>query len=164
MRRTAIGLASISLTQCLVMAAVGALPSVAVAQGRTNVEETMAPVPVRKSYAQDLVDRTVARNPQLVELDIHAAPPGGVASVIVASKSRARLGKATDPDDLAVLRSGEPRVEINAAGNNNVEVALQLQDVTGRPAGVVEMTFPYVAGTDQDALVKKAEAIRDDMR
>jgi len=164
MKRTAIGLAGLSLTQCLAIAAFGGLPVLAQAQSRPNIQETMAPVPGRKSYAQDLVDRTVSRNTELIELDVHATPPGSSQSVIVAAKSRARIGKPTDADDLAVFKSGEPRVEINGAGNNNVEVGLQLQDVTGRPVGVVEMTFPYIAGTDESALVKKAEAIRDGMR
>jgi TonB-dependent siderophore receptor len=164
MKRTAIGLAGISLTQCLVVAAVGGFPLLAQAQSRPNIQETMAPVPGRKSYAQDLVDRAVARNPELLELDVHAVPPGSSTSVIVAAKSGARIGKPTDSDDLGVFKSGEPRVEINATGNNNVEVEVQLQDVTGRPVGVVELTFPYVAGTDEAALIKKAEAIRDEMR
>ena len=29
-----------------------------------------------KSYAQSLVDTTVARHPELIELDLHATPPG----------------------------------------------------------------------------------------
>src|ERR1700674_1263558 len=163
MKRTAIALAGMSLTQWLVAAAVG-FPLVAQAQSRPNIAETMAPVPGRKNYAQDLVDRTLSRHPELLELDIHAVPPGTSESVIVAAKSRDRVGKRTDADDLAVFKSGEPRVEINQTGDNNVEVAVQLQDVTGRPVGAIEMTFPYVAGTDQDALVKKAEEIRDGRR
>jgi iron complex outermembrane receptor protein len=157
MKRTTLALAAVSLTQCLVIAAVAGIPLEALAQSRPNIQETMRPIPGRKNYAQDLVDRTVSRHPELIELDIHAVPPDGTESVIVAAKSRNRVGQRTDADDLAVFKSGEPRVEINQAGNNNVEVAVQLQDVAGRPVGSVEMTFPYVAGTDQEALVKKAE-------
>jgi len=47
-------------------------------------------------------------------------------------------------------------VEINKTGDNNVEVAVQLQDVTGARSARSRWTFPYVAGTDQEALVKKA--------
>jgi iron complex outermembrane receptor protein len=142
-----------------------ALPLGAQAQAsRPNIAETLPPVAGRKNYAQDLVDRTVSRHPELIELDIHAIPPGASESVIVAAKSRGRVGNRTDADDLAVFKSGEPRVEINKTGDNNVEVVVQLQDVTGRPVGAVEMTFPYVAGTDEDALVKKAEEIRNGLR
>jgi iron complex outermembrane receptor protein len=157
--------AGFTLTQCALLAGAVALPLGAQAQApRPNIAETLPPVAGRKNYAQDLVDRTASRHPELIELDIHAVPPGATQSVIVAAKSRDRVGKRTDADDLAVFKSGEPRVEINKTGDNNVEVAVQLQDVTGRPVGSVEMTFPYVAGTDEDALVKKAEEIRNGLR
>lgn len=164
MKRTSIALASLSLTQCLVAAAVVGIPLVAQAQGRPNIQEAMAPVPGRKSYAQDLVDRTISRHPELLELDVHAKPPGAAESVIVAAKSRDRVGKRTDADDLEVFKTGTPRVEINRTGNNNVEVAIQLVNVDGQPVGTAEMTFPYVPGTDEDALIGKANAIKRELR
>lgn len=163
MRRTALAVAGVSLTQLLVAAAVG-IPLTVQAQGRPNIEEIMAPVPGRKNYAQDLLERTASRHPELIEFDIHATPPGAPASVIVASKNPGRIGKATDRDDLEVFKTGTPRVEINQTGDNNVEVAVPLEDVTGRAIGTVEMTFPYVPGTDQDALIQKATAIKDELR
>ncbi len=163
MKRTAFAVAGVSLTQLLVAAAIG-LPLTAQAQARKNVEETMAPVPGRKSYAQDLLERTASRHPELIEFDIHAMPPGAAQSVIVASKNPGRIGKPTDRDDLEVFKTGTPRVEINKVGDNNVEVAVPLEDVTGRAIGTVEMTFPYVAGTDEDALIQKATAIKDELR
>src|SRR5260221_1660724 len=163
MKRTAFAVAGISLTQLLVAAAIG-LPLAAQAQARKNIEETMAPVPGRKNYAQDLLERTALRHPELIEFDIHAMPPGASQSVIVASKNPGRIGKATDRDDLEVFKTGTPRVEINKVGDNNVEVAVPLEDVTGRAIGTVEMTFPYVAGTDEDALIQKATAIKDELR
>ncbi len=162
-KRSALAASGVSLTQLLVAVAVD-MPLVAQAQSRPNMQETMAPVPGRKNYAQDLVDRTVSRHPELLELDIHTVPPGATDSVIVAAKSRDRVGKRSDADDVAVFKTGTPRVEINRTGNNNVEVAVQLQDVAGHPVGSVEMTFPYVAGTDEDALVKKVAEIRDELR
>ena len=164
MKRTAWTLAGLSLTQCLVMASVTGLPLAAFAQSRPNFAEIMAPVPGRKSYGQDLVERIASRHPDLLELDLHAVPPGSDRSVIIAAKSESRVGKASDSDDITVARTGNPRVEINQAGNNNVEVAVPLQDVAGRPIGTVEMTFPYVSGTDQDALVQKGTAIADELR
>src|SRR5258708_7112721 len=106
MKRTAIAVAGMSLTQCLVAAVIG-MPMPAQAQARPNIAETMAPVPGRKNYAQDLVDRAVARHPELLQLDIHAIPPGSTASTIIAAKDRTRVGKSSDPDDIAVLKPGE---------------------------------------------------------
>ena len=120
------------------------------------------PVP-GETYAQYLVDSIVARHAELVELDLHAAAPGSAQRGIVAAKTRARVGKPSDPDDDAVLRSGEPRVEINRRGDQNVEVELQVFDIYKQPIGVAEFTFPYPPGTDEQALVGIAAQYRDEM-
>jgi iron complex outermembrane receptor protein len=114
-------------------------------------------------YAQYLVDTTAARHPELRHLDLHATPPGSAESVIIASKDATRLGHKSDPDDVEVFRAGTPRVEINRSGDQNVEVEVPLFDVNRRTIGGVEMTFPYVAGLDEDALIKTASSIRDEL-
>ena len=118
-----------------------------------------------KSYAQELVDTTIARHPELIELDLHATSPDTAQSLIIAAKSRQRIGKPTDRDDLAVVKSGEPFVEVNKSGNQNVEAHVPLFDAHGKIIGMVEMTFPYPTGSgfDQIALIKTAGQIRDEM-
>jgi iron complex outermembrane receptor protein len=117
------------------------------------------------SYAQALVEQTAARHAELLELDVHAVPAGGASSVIIASRNAARVGKPSDADDVDVIKSGRPFVEINRAGDQNVEVHLPLLDVTQAVVGAVEMTFPYPPGSgfDEDGLVRAAQKIRDEM-
>ncbi|GAB3627651.1 ferric siderophore receptor [Pandoraea terrae] len=117
------------------------------------------------SFAQNLVDATVAQHPELLELDLHVMPPGAQRSVIIAAKSGKRIGNATDPDDLGVFKTGQPFVEINRVGDQNVEAHLPLLDARGTIIGTVEFTFPYPSGSglDETALIKRAKAIRDDM-
>jgi iron complex outermembrane receptor protein len=162
--RTNAAIAGLALTQVAI--AVGALfaPAAAHAQSRPNIEETLPAVPGKLNYAQSLVDRISARHPELLQVDIHAVPPGSQASVIVAAKDRSRVGKPSDPDDIEVARTGQPRVEINRVGNNNVEVEVPLLSVTRETVGAIELTFPYVAGTDRDALLQKANDIADEFR
>ena len=117
----------------------------------------------QKSYAQALVDETVARHPKLLELDMHATPPGGAQSAIVAAKSAGRVGHPSDPDDLEVAKTGSPRVEINRVGDYNVEIEVALFDERRKIIGSVEMTFPYVAGFDEQALIREAEGIRNEL-
>ena len=116
-----------------------------------------------KNYAQALVDAVVAGHPHLLELDLHATPPGGAGSVIIAAKSGNRVGHASDPDDLEVARTGIPRVEINRVGDFNVEIEIALYDDKRQIIGSVELTFPYAPGFDQDALIKQADGIRNQM-
>ncbi len=157
-------MAGFALTQIAIAAGAVALPLAAQAQSRPNIEETLPPVAGKKNYAQSLVERIAARHPELLELDIHATPPGAAHSVIVGSKNPARIGRPSDADDVAVARTGTPRVEINRTGANNVEVALPLLSVTGQSVGSVEMTFPYPAGTDRLAMLRQGQHIADEMR
>src|SRR5437868_7011226 len=139
------------------------------AQAQTSA--TTPPAPTQQArvpgtsarYAQSLVDSTAALHPELLQIDLHATAPGTQQSVIVATRTPGRLGRASDADDVAVLRTGQPRVEINKRGDDNVEVEVVLYDIFRQVIGTVEFTFPYPPGTDQDALVRKAAQIRDEM-
>jgi len=125
--------------------------------------QTPSPPTSEKSYAQALVDAAVARHPKLLDLDMHATPPGGDRSVIVAAKSGGRVGHPSDPDDLDVAKTGSPRVEINRVGDYNVEIEVPLFDSGRRIIGSVEMTFPYLAGFDEQALIREAETVRNEV-
>jgi iron complex outermembrane receptor protein len=115
----------------------------------------------RETFAQELVDKTVARHPELTGLDIHSTPPNSSQSAIIASKNPERIGRKTDPDILALLKTRAPRVETNSAGS---EVILHLHDVTGRTVGLAQMTFPPTPGMEAKAIAEKAEEIEEEMR
>ena len=114
-------------------------------------------------YAQHLLDSMSRLHPELLEIDLHATLPGASQSTIVAAKSPARVGRPSDADDIAVLTSGQPRVEINRRGDQNVEVEVVLYDIFKQAIGSVEFTFPYVPGTDEAALVTQATQYRDEL-
>jgi TonB-dependent siderophore receptor len=158
------------------IAVIAALPAHTV--GAQRLEDDRAATPAQagstpaataqalaKSYAQDLVDRTAERHRELLELDLHARPPGESSSVIVASKNPARIGRPSDADDVEVAKTGTPFVEINRSGDQNVEVHLPLLDVNREIVGELEMTFPYPPGSgfDEDGLIKAGEKVRDEM-
>ena len=115
------------------------------------------------AYAQHLVESMARLHPELLEIDLHATLPGASQSTIVAAKSPARAGRPSDADDIAVVRSGQARVEINRKGDQNVEVEVPLFDIFKQAIGSVEFTFPYVPGTDEAALVKQAAQYRDEL-
>ncbi|MDE0856218.1 MAG: hypothetical protein OSA97_17525, partial [Nevskia sp.] len=58
-----------------------------------------------KIYAQQLVDKAVAKHPELLVLAMHVTPPGSADNVIVASNI-GRIGKKADDDDMSVVKSG----------------------------------------------------------
>jgi hypothetical protein len=119
---------------------------------------SLAQIPV-KIYAQELVDRTVAQNPDLLVVMMHVTPPRSAENVVVASNI-GRIGKIGDADDLRVIDTGKPNLEV-AHGGNRYEVELVLRDVAGETIGALGLVWPYKAGQDKAAFEKKAEKIRD---
>jgi len=120
------------------------------------------PDPPVAEFAQRLVDATLDAHPELLILALHAQPPGRADVVIVAS-TIGRIGKKADEDDMGVIRTGTPVLEVNEAGNR-FEVELVLLDASGQNIGAVSSVFAYKPGTDREALHRQGEAIRDELR
>jgi hypothetical protein len=117
-----------------------------------------AQIPV-KIYAQELVDRTVASNPDLLVVVMHVTPPKSSENVIIASNI-GRIGKPGDEDDMRVVNTGKPNLEV-AHGGHRYEVELALRDVAGETLGALGLVWPYRPGQDKAPFEKKAEKIRD---
>jgi hypothetical protein len=114
-----------------------------------------------RTFAQVLVDKTLARHPEVIILAIHATPPGSRTDVILGSNI-GRIGKKADEDDLRVIEKGAINREVGETGTR-FEAEIPLNDAKGQRIGALGVVFRYRAGEDKEALVKKAEAIRDEM-
>jgi hypothetical protein len=120
------------------------------------------PNPPTAGIAQQLVDAALDKHRELLILALHVQPPGAPDVVIIASNI-GRIGKKADEDDMGVIRTGKPILEVNEAGNR-FEVELVLLDSAGRNIGALSSVFAYKAGTDREALHHQAEKIRDELR
>lgn len=121
-----------------------------------------AQAPLAKNYAQSLIERTLARHPEVATLAMHVTPPNSADNVIIASNF-GRIGKQADEDDLGVIKTGKPKVEVGKTGDR-LSVELPLQDVSGDTIGALAVAFPYKAGEDKAEFLKLAEKIRDELR
>lgn len=115
----------------------------------------------KKIYAQKLLDETLAKYKEVVIMAMHVTPPGKAENVIIASNI-GRIGKKADEDDLRVIETGKPNLEVNKKGDH-FEVELVLQDQSGKTIGAVGIVFMNEKGKDQEFL-KKATEIRDEMK
>src|SRR5438132_3772730 len=87
---------------------------------RIHAQETRA-----KNYAQALIDRALARHPEVTTLAMHVTPPNSPDNVIIASNF-GRIGKKADEDDLAVIKTGQLKAEIGKNSDRfSVELPLQ---------------------------------------
>ena len=112
------------------------------------------------TYAQQLVDQTMAAHPKLLILMLHIVPPGKSTNVVVGT-SIGRFGKPADSDDMRAINTGIPNLEVNG---RRFEVETRLLDASGKTLGAVGIVFPYKPGDDKDALKREGFAIRDELR
>src|SRR5580700_3363268 len=115
----------------------------------------------KKIFAQQLLDATLAKHKEVVIMAMHVTPPGKADNVIIASNI-GRIGKKADEDDLRVIHTGKPNLEVNTKGDH-YEVELVMQDQSGKTIGAVGIVFMNEKGKEQEFL-KKATQIRDEMR
>jgi len=114
-----------------------------------------------KTYAQKLVNDTLAKHKEVVIMAFHVTPPNQSENVIIASNI-GRIGKKADEDDMRVIETGKSNLEVNKAGNH-FEDELPLLDQAGNRIGAVGIVFDYKPGADKNKLVKQAEQVRDEM-
>jgi len=119
---------------------------------------TLAPA---KIYAQELVNQTVAKYPDLLVVAMHVTPRHGSENVIIASNI-GRIGKKADAEDLKVIKTGETLAKVNKNGDR-FEVELVLHDASLKPIGALAIVFPYKSGDDKAQFEKRAETIRDEL-
>jgi hypothetical protein len=113
--------------------------------------------PAGKLFAQKLVEDAMAKHPDLLIFVFHVTPPGQTTNVIVASNI-GRIGKVADEDDLRVINSGKPNLELNSYGDH-FEVEMAEKDASGKTIGALAAVFAYKQGDDKEKLHQKAEAI-----
>ena len=115
----------------------------------------------KKIFAQKLLDETLAKHKNVVIMAMHVTPPGQTDNVIIASNI-GRIGKKADEDDMRVIETGKPNLEVNKKGDH-FEVELTLQDQSGKTIGAVGIVFNYEKGKEAE-FQKNAEQIRDEMK
>ena len=115
----------------------------------------------KKTYAQKLLDETLAKHKDVVIMAMHVTPPGKTENVIIASNI-GRIGKKADEDDLRVIETGKPNLEVNKKGDH-YEVECVMRDHSGKTIGAVGIVFMYQKGKEAE-YKKNAEQIRDEMK
>lgn len=109
--------------------------------------------------AQTIVDSLLREYPELVTAGIHAVPPGGDHSVIVAS-TLSVIGKKSDPEDVDVAAKGFTQLVPNAK-LGKFGVMLPLLDRDGHRIGALGLALKYRDGDDQVRLFARATEIRN---
>jgi hypothetical protein len=111
-------------------------------------------------YAQTLVNEVMLKHPEVLVIGMHAVKPGAKGSTMIASNLD-RIGKQDDEDDLAVAKERKTILAPNLKEPDKFEVAVPLEDATGKVIGSLSAVFKYTPGADEVKMHAAALAIRD---
>ncbi len=109
-----------------------------------------------KIVAQKLVDDLAAKHPDLVRIGLHLKPPNSSENIIAACNIAARIGRKSDPEDLAAMQTGKP-VVLKEEGN--FDVTLPLHTAFGRVIGAIGLTFKPEGNEQELAAAERAKKI-----
>jgi DNA-binding beta-propeller fold protein YncE len=120
------------------------------------------PVKVDAPFALKLEIATLSAHPDLRKMGLHAIPPGGKDSVIIANANTARIGFKSSDGDLAAVKDGKTYCAKRDDGSF-FNAKLPLKDASGNTIGILVMEIPFTSASNETEAVQKAESIRQEL-
>jgi len=111
----------------------------------------------RAPFAQAIVERMMAANPDLITLAFHVGTTGEHNTILASNFGR--IGKAGDKDDAKVIDHGDTLREVTNGGRR-AAIELPLLDRRGRTVGALSTSFAIGPG-GVDAAGRRAIEVRD---
>ncbi len=124
--------------------------------------EASVPTPVHAPRALELDMATLSAHPDLRKMGLHAVPPGGRGSVIVANANTSRIGMPSSAGDLDAIKEGKTFCAKRDDGAF-FNMKLPLRDASGHAIGILVMEIPYTSAADEAAAIREAEGIRQEL-
>jgi hypothetical protein len=125
----------------------------------TPAVETPQAQPVHAPTALKLEMETLSTHPYLRKMGLHAVPPGGKDSVIIANANTSRIGVPSSAGDLAAVKDGKTYCAKRDDGAF-YNLKLPLRDAAGRSVGILVMEIPFTSASSEAAAIRNAEEIR----
>jgi DNA-binding beta-propeller fold protein YncE len=125
------------------------------------VEASMA-AQVHAPRALDLEMSILSAHPDLRKMGLHAIPPGGKESVIIANANTSRIGVPSSAGDLDAVKDGRTYCAKKDDGAF-FNMKLPLLDASGNTIGILVMEIPFTSAADEAAAIRTAEGIRHEL-
>lgn len=111
-------------------------------------------------HAQALAESVIVKNPGMIDVIMHVSPTPDAKNIVVAAHLARANGEASGADDIGVMNTGAPLVEVQKDGVR-LGILVQMHDARHRPIGALGLMYPYKSGDDIEAAVLRSFAIRD---
>jgi sensor histidine kinase regulating citrate/malate metabolism len=111
-----------------------------------------------KTFAQKLVEATLAKHPESDEIAISTNTSRGCVGI--ASTDKTDIGEKCEKEDTQPMRTGKPSIEKEKDG---FDVSLPLHDSTGKIIGTVGVGFKPAQGQTEASVTEMARKIAAEM-
>ena len=118
------------------------------------------PQPSNPIFAQRLVERTIKAHRDMLDVIFHVTPPNSTDNIAIAAYTAKERGAKSGDDDLGVMTTGKPIVEVQKDGVR-IGVLLPLKDRNGKIIGALGLMYKYHAGQKETDFLHRSEKIRD---
>ena len=116
------------------------------------------PTPFAKSLAQSVVSSQM----DVLDAIFHVTPPGTSQNYAVAAHTPSEQGSKSGEDDLSVIKTGNPLVEVQKDGKR-IGVLVPLFDRDHQTVGAIGLMYVYPAGADKNVFLRRSKKIRDSL-
>jgi len=113
----------------------------------------------KKTFAQTLVEQTLANHPEADEIGIAVQSSRGCRTI--ASTDKSDIGEACEKDDIAPMRSGKPYVEREKDG---FDVSVPLRDAQRKIIGSLGIGLKKAEGQTRHSVVAQATTIAEEIQ
>jgi hypothetical protein len=121
--------------------------------------EPQLPNPI---YAQRLVMEVIKTHHDMLDVIFHVTPPNSSDNVAIAAYTAKERGERSGEDDLRVIATGKPLVEVQKDGVR-IGVLLPLKDGAAQTIGALGLMYGYHPGQDEQQFLRRSERIRDQL-
>jgi hypothetical protein len=119
-------------------------------------------VTVHAPKALEIQFATMSDHPDLRKMGLHAVPPGGHDSVIIANVNTTRIGIKSSDGDLEAVKDGKTYCAKKDDGSF-YSVKQLLRDASGKTIGILVMEIPYTSAADEAAAISEGESIEHEV-
>ncbi len=113
-------------------------------------------------FAKKLAEKIVKSQPDLLDAIFHVTPPHTGQNVAVAAHTAKEQGSPSGVDDLSVITTGKPLVEVQKDGVR-IGVVLPLQDHHRQTIGALGLMYVFHHGDKEQEFLARSEKIRDNL-
>lgn len=128
----------------------------------SKAQPSEEPVAVHAPFALQLELATLSAHPDLRKMGLHAVPPGGKDSVIIANANVTRIGIKSSAGDLDAVKNGKIYC-VKREDGAFYNAKLPLHDASGKTIGILVMEIPFTSVSNEAGAVRKAEGIRSEL-